>query len=330
MSGTTDLSIYKGKALVFTSQEEQVENEVFTTLNTEIEIKKDQFHNIYPVWYPRKELTNQIGSGMGIEHTGKTLIEEVFGDMEEYPDGRKVRKIEGYRCIKDGRRRRPDGTWQSCSEMYEFNWVGRAKIAFLDDEEKSENDRNYTFSDLSKQKRKREKFVEELKKFAVQRASTGADLCIIRALTGMSTSFKANEIAIGKIVVSQIVESKMFQAKKAQASIDNIRMGGDVASNVDDASKLLIGSSSSSSENTNKIAPVDKKEEEATDAHPPTVKDQFDSLIKDDRIISLLSSPGPDESPISASIFYQNVVNDNGGSDDVMNWAINEMMQRIK
>lgn len=321
-----DLSVYKGKALVFTSQEEQVNNEMYTTLNSEIEIKKEMFHNIYPGFYPKKELTNQIGSAMGIEHVGEAKIEEVFGDMEQLTDGRSIRRVEGYRCTKRARRRRPDGSWQEAVEPYEFNWVNRAELDFLQDEEKSPNDRKYGTP------LKKKLHLEELKKFAAQRASTGADLCLIRALTGMQTSFKPAEIAIGKIVVSQIVESERVQSAKIRAHIDNIRLGGISADNVNNAAMMLTGKSADTASNFNEVS--GKESSSAKPENPPadpepevvemTLQDEFEELVSSPE----LSAIRYDEN-MSAADFYRSTVSDNGGTDDVLSWAISEMKKRI-
>lgn len=319
-----DLSAYNDtNALIFTTPEEQVHNSLYQTLNTFITIRKDLFHSIFPNLYPKKELTNQIGAGMGIEFSSKVALDEVFGDLEEYPDGRKIRKVEGYRCIKHGRRRRPDGSWSPSSPgIYEFNWINRAELDFLVDEDKAENDRKYTFADKAKQARKRQHHIAELKKFAAQRASTGAELVVIRELTGMSTSFKAADIAKGVIIVSQIIESGKFQAKKAQAEIDNIRSGGLEANKIEDAAELLTGKKPDVVEDVKKNetkAAAEDAEIIEEEEKPPGLKEQFKELKKVDGVEKI--TPSFDE--------YLKTVEENNYSDEVLTWAITEIMTQI-
>lgn len=331
----TDLSQYnKNNALIYTTPEEQVDNKVYSTLNTVIAIKTDMFHSIYPGLYPRKELTNQIGSGMGIEFSHDVKFDEVLGDITEYPDGRKVRKVEGYRCTKTGRRRRPDGTWSTWSEPYEFNWVSRATLDFLADEdkaleetEKAKADPKFKPKYKRKYKTERDKLAhtEELKKFATQRASTGSDLCVIRALSGMQTSFKAADVAKGVIIVSQVIESEYFQAKQAAATIDNIRLGGIKNENSNAAAALLTGQQTDVKEDLEKTekktAPKQKKTPEKTEEKPEAekgLKEQFEELEEEAAVLS-----EPDYAA------YEHSVKTNHYSNEVLEWAILEIMTRI-
>ncbi len=309
MSNISDYS--KETALIYTTPEEQVNNKLYSSLNTFITIKPDQFHNLSGNLYPKKELTNQIGAGMGIEFTGDGSIEEVFGDMEKYPDGREIRKVEGYRCTKHGRRRRPDGTWaQSSPGIYEFNWVNRAELDFLTDEEKKKG--KYA-SALAKKLH-----IQELKKFAAQRASTGAELVVIRELTGMPTAFKAKDVGKGVIIVSQIALSGHHQAKIATAKIDNIRGGGEIAAEANDAASLLTGQKPDIAADVKKNTeqPEDKKEE-PKEGKPPGLKEQFEELKDTD---------GLDK---AAYENYLKTVTENNYSEEVLTWAIVEIMEQL-
>ena len=220
-----NLEDYGVNALVLTSQEEQIETPFYTTMITEIKIKPDMFHKIWPGYYPRKELTNQIGAGMGIDFMPTVRIDNVYGDEIKRPDGTIVSPITGIRCFKQGRKMRPDGSFQlSDPQPYEFNWIDRAELDFIADQE---NGGKKYGSELAKRKH-----TLELKKFATQRAGTGAELAVIRNLTGMATSFKDADIKKGLIVVSQIIKSTEHVAIEARAKVENIRNGGKLADNI--------------------------------------------------------------------------------------------------
>jgi hypothetical protein len=333
------LEQYKGKALVFTSEEEMVDNSIYKTLVTVIEISKDMFHEIKPNFYPKKGLSNQIGSAMGIEFTSTIKMEDVYGDIVEMSDGSKVKKTAGVRCVKQGKRRRPDGSWQLSSPCsYVFNWNDRAELDIISDSEKAgqtwpngNSKCKYHFpNDLAKQKREQRKHILELKKFGDQRASTGAELMVIRELTGMETSFKDADIKKGKIIVSQIVKSEALQKAEAKAQIDNIRLGGKNAQAIDDAALLLTGS------NTNVSKEFEEKFERPDNKKPTTEndtiihedkqsgevskRDTFDNLLKDETLKSLNG----------AVDFYTANVMENDYTDEVLDWAISEMTNKIQ
>jgi len=245
---------YKDKALVLTRREEQVDNDIWKTLNTIIPVTPDMFHNMgsdkKPQYYPSKQLTNLIGSAMGIEFSSDIRVEYVYGTETIHPDGTKTREPVGIRCIKQGKRRRPDGTWQTSSPCsYTFNWADRAEEDFLKDMDyigqkwPDGNDKaKYNFPDNpQKEKIAQRRHVLELKKHAEQRASTGAELIVIRELSGMQTSFKPGDLKQGIIVVSQIAKSEEYQALEARAKLDSLRLGGKVAESVNEASNLLTG-----------------------------------------------------------------------------------------
>ncbi len=333
------LQEYNGKALIFTNEEEQVNNEIYATLNTVIEINADMFHNMgtqnKPVFYPKKELSNQIGAGMGIEFMPNMVMEEVFGDEVIDESGNRIRKVAGIRCIKQGKRRRPDGTWQLSSPCsYVFNWQDRAELDFLADEEKwgqTWNDGNtkcryYFGEDRDRTRRERRKHILDLKKFADQRASTGAELMVIRELTGMPTAFKADDLAKQRMVVSQVCESKAYQKVKARAHVDNIRMGGHIAQDINEAAGLLTGGSTKVQEN---VTPQQKRQPdppaETKQENPPTestgnpLLDEFNELLKDENV---LSKPGMKE-------HYEKLLRDNGDSDDFLTWAIGDIKMVI-
>lgn len=335
-----DLEDFKGKALVCTSPELQVSNNLWQSLNTVISVTSDQFHKIgsgkMEQWYPKKELTNIIGSGMGIEFDPHVEMKEVYGEEKILPDGTKIRKVSGYQCTKIGKKRKPDGDFMYSSPcVYEFNWEDRAEEDFLKDMDnigQKWQDGNpkakYNFPDNpGKQAVMRRKHVLELKKFAVQRASTGAELLVIRELTGMPTGFKPGSIPGNQIVVSQICKSSEKQQRESEAHIRAILTGGEASRKINTASKLLTGNESDSKEdikkNTStkhqdpekKVEPAKKVEPEK----PKTLKEQFDSLIQQENVKAI---PGCVE-------YHSQIVNDNGATDDVLNWAIDAVNKAL-
>lgn len=331
------LDQYRGKALLFTSEEEIVDNNTYKTLVSVININEGMFHKIWPNFYPTKGLSNQIGAAMGIEFTSNVIMEDVYGDIIENADGSKVKKTAGVRCVKQGKRRRPDGTWQLSSPCsYVFNWNDRAELDILADAEKEPNKQKYHFpNNPDKQRREQRKHILELKKFADQRASTGAELMVIRELTGMETSFKKEDIQKGQIVVSQIVESEELQRAKAKATIDNIRLGGQVAQNINDAAALLTGSVPKVEEGFDKKfdrpsegAHAKHEMPEQKDVSTPDLnnngelplKDTFENLLNSDEL----------KNHEGAYDFYLNTVRDNNYTDEVLNWAITEITKRIE
>jgi len=114
-------------------------------------------HNIGGQLSPSRSALDKIADATGI-----TFDDELTGTRKE---GK-----ETYVGKAVGRRKNPDGTWRSATCEYEFDVEIRAK------ECKSERD------------------VLQLRKFARQRADTGARLRVIRALTGLKTGFAPEEL----------------------------------------------------------------------------------------------------------------------------------------
>lgn len=223
-------------ALTYYRPEEVVQNELYSTQVTELVVTKDEFHAIWPNLAPGKSLINKIGSASGVEFLPNTRIDTVYGDVVMNADGSQVKKPCGVRCIKQGQKMRPDGSMQISSPCtYEFNWEDRAELDFIADEESNKGKYKTPLA--------RKKHVLELKKFASQRASTGAELMVIRELTGMPTGFKEAELKAGGWVMkfSQICKSKAHQEAEAKARIDNIRNGGAIASGINETAGLLTG-----------------------------------------------------------------------------------------
>jgi len=296
--------------LTYYRENEVVQNELYSTQVTEIVVGPDMFHNISGNLYPAKGLTNNIGSAAGIEFFPAVRTDTVYGDEVIQSDGLHIRKACGIKCTKQGRKMRPDGSWQTSSPCtYEFNWEDRAELDFIATPEK------YS-SDIAKRKH-----ILELKKFASQRASTGAELMVIRELTGMPTAFKKAELdAAGSVMMfSQIVKSKALQEAEARAYIDNIRNGGRIASDINETASMLTGGEADVQEDfNNKFTRPGKTEPEKTEPDDSEIKKQATAML--DKL------PGVNK---DAYDFYSKTINDNQWSDDVCAWAVEDIGKKF-
>jgi hypothetical protein len=293
--------------LTYYRENEVIKNELYSTQITEIIVNPDMFHNITGNLYPKKGLTNDIGSASGIEFLPTVKDEPVYGDEIINPDGSKSRKLCGVKTTKQGRRMRPDGSWQLSSPCtYEFNWMDRAELDFI------------ATPDKYKSEIAQRKHILELKKFASQRASTGAELMVIRELTGMPTAFKKEELdnAGGKMVFSQIVKSQALQAAEARARVENIRTGGLIADSINNAANLLTGKT------TDAKADFNSKFTRPETAQPDPEPEPEESPIKS-RATELLGKIG--ELNRDAFVYYNAELDRNAWSDGVCEWAIAEM-----
>ena len=218
---------------------------------------------------------------------------------------------------------------------YEFNWEDRAEEDFLKDMDnigQSWNDGNpkakYNFPDNpGKQAVMRRKHVLELKKFAAARASTGAELIVIRELTGMPTGFKPNELINNTIVVSQVCKSSEQQKKDAEAGWLSVINGGRKAEQIDDASNLLTGKKIDSQEDfkKNTTPPAEKKQE--TKPTPPA-EDKKELTPNEKTFFDLLESEDALNLP-EFSEHYNMLYKDNH-TDDFLIWAIKDIPFIIK
>ena len=160
--------------------------------------------------YPGKSATNRISDAAGV-----SFLRDVGGTREVGSwSSVKVAKQAGgfwqatgeYKVIgtAQGQRLKPDGTPRLSSiREYEFNVVDRANEDFLKDAGRGDGQKyNSEVAAL--------KHLLELKKFATQRASTGAELGVVRELVGMPTAFKKDQIG-RPMVFAQIVENNSFK-----------------------------------------------------------------------------------------------------------------------
>lgn len=162
------------KDLVFVKEEDLRTQTMFVPVVTVIHATQDDFHNISGNLMPKGYQTDRIGHAAGVK-----FIAENCGTRKEGEDV--------YVGYAQGEKRLPDGTWLPSSVCeYEFDVNTRAEEDFINDSKKDKP--KYT-KEIDKKAH-----ILQLKKFARQRAGTGARLKVIRELVGIPISFKPPEI----------------------------------------------------------------------------------------------------------------------------------------
>ena len=154
---------------------------------TEIEVKRENFHDLDGKLVLKKEFCDRIADAAGISFI--TASVESIRAEEESALGLPARTI--FVGHAQGKTRLPDGSWrESAPETYEFDYVAKAK--------------SEAGTDVGKERRK----AQEYYKAGPMRAATGARLRVIRQLTGMPTAFSGQEIGAAKVFVfSRIVQN---------------------------------------------------------------------------------------------------------------------------
>jgi len=321
----TDVTKYEGKAIMLTNQESQVENKFYISKVVVIPISMDMFHNMGSGnYYPDKGLSNTIAHGSGIEFFPSIKMTDTYGDEVTHPDGTKTRKATGKECTKQGRKMKPDGSWQPSSPCpYEFNYVDRAELDTI----------GKNVSDIQKRKK-----ILEYKKFATQRASTGAELVVIRELLGTTTSFSKADIDLGKIVVSRIEKTEELQAELALADVEARRNGGAIADRINNTTALLTGGTVDNSDFTGDFVQSEKPDEQenkttekSTERKIPDFKSEAEeepdpNADKKKVINDLLDDIKADE---GTRKYYTDAIIGDGWSDRSCKWAI-EKLEKIK
>lgn len=165
---------YRGQQdLVFVSDEELKTQTMFFPEIVAVHAEPGDFHKIGQKFMPKKHIVDRIAEAAGI-----TFLEQNCGTRTESVGG-----TTSWIGFAQGKKRMPDGTWRTSSVCeYEFDPTMRAEEEILKNSSK--------FKDEVSKKLK----VLELKKFARQRANTGARLRTIHELTGMQTSFEAGQL----------------------------------------------------------------------------------------------------------------------------------------
>jgi hypothetical protein len=327
----TDLKKYEGKAIMLTNQESQVENKFYRSQVVEVPITMDMFHDMgQGNFYPNKGLTNTISHAAGIEFLPSFRMNDTYGDEVIDKDGNRLKKIAGKECIKQGRKMKPDGTWTMSSPCaYEFNFMDRAEEAILKAEEKYNKEQ----SPIKKRKK-----ILELKKFAPQRASTGAELMVVRELLGAKTAFTKKEIELGLIVVARIEKTEEFQEVLAIADVENRRNGGLIADRINDTANLLTGNKPDNHDFNEYFERPEKSSEQETlepekteHKAPPNFQDdtetEEDPLADKKKVVNgLLDEIKADE---GTRKYYTDVLENAKWIDAAYKWAVEEL-EKIK
>lgn len=167
----------QAKDLVFVRPEDLQTQAMFVPEVTVLHATPEDFHRISGgQMMPKSYHTDRIGQAAGI-----SFIAEGCGTRKE---GENV-----YVGYAQGRKRLPDGTWRiSGVHEYEFDVDSRAREDFLANPDKYP-------TDVAK-----ERHVLELKRFARQRAGTGARLKVIRELAGIPIAFRPEQINRAMVV----------------------------------------------------------------------------------------------------------------------------------
>lgn len=165
--------------LVFVRPEDLQTQKMFVPEITVLHATPEDFHNINGQMMPKSYYADRIGEAAGV-----SFIAENCGVRKESETV--------WVGFTQAKKRWPDGTWRTSQvHEYEFDVEVRAQEDFLGKPDKY------------KTEVEKEKHRLELKKFARQKAGTGARLKCIRELVGIPISFKPQQMAKA-IVVSRI------------------------------------------------------------------------------------------------------------------------------
>ena len=169
------------KALVFVNDEDLETHALFIPEVTLLQVARTDFHSITGKLMPKSHIVDRIGDASGISF--------VAAECSTRKEGQLV-----WVGRAQGKKRMPDGMWRvSHVHEYEFDVETRAELDFNGKQAaKYRTDKDKTIHTL------------ELKKFARQRAGTGARLKVIKELVGMATSFDPAEIQGGKLVLARV------------------------------------------------------------------------------------------------------------------------------
>jgi len=197
---------YAGKGLVYARKEEiEAVSDQYESIVTVLELSPDEF---IPVgggnYYPLKSATNKISDAAGVSFTENcgTREEGNFGAVEVVKKEGILQVVGDYAVIgwAQGYRLKPDGSRRLSSVCeYVFNIIDRCNLDVFGDKK----GRYTSVADIRKH-------LLELKKFATQRASTGAEMRVVRELVGMPTAFTQTDTR-KPLILSQTVESTKFK-----------------------------------------------------------------------------------------------------------------------
>jgi hypothetical protein len=180
-------SAKKGGALAFVGQGISETVPLYKLEPTQIEVKRENFHDLQGKLVMKKEVCDRVADAAGISFID-AHVESINAPAEPALDLPARTIFIGH---AQGKTRLPDGSWrESAPETYEFDYVAKATAEAGVDQAKAK------------------KKMMEYYKAGPMRAATGARLRVIRQLTGMPTAFEAGEIGQSKtFVFSRIVQN---------------------------------------------------------------------------------------------------------------------------
>lgn len=186
------------KALVFVNDEDLKTHALFIPEISLLKATREDFHSISGKLMPKSHIVDRIGEASGVSF--------VAAECSTRSEGGTI-----YVGRAQGKKRMPDGAWRlSQVHEYEFDVETRAELDFLTDKRGQYN------SDTA-----RRKHTLELKKFARQRAGTGARLKVIRELVGMPTGLSPQEMQGGKMVFARVAlnTNKMLEDPEMRQAV---------------------------------------------------------------------------------------------------------------
>lgn len=175
----------KNQDLVFVRPEDLQTQRFFVPEITVLHATPEDFHNIGGSMMPKGYFTDRIGQAAGVDFIAANC--GVRKESETLWVG-----------FAQGKRRLPDGSWRNSSVCeYCYDVEARAEEDFLKDSKREKKDQKYSTEVDRKQ------HILEMKRFAHQKAGTGARLRVIRELVGIPIGFKPAQIQKA-IVISRI------------------------------------------------------------------------------------------------------------------------------
>ena len=175
----------KKQDLVFVRPEDLRTQRFFVPEITVLHAMPEDFHNIGGSMMPKGYFTDRIGQAAGVDF--------IAANCGVRKDGETV-----FVGSAQGKRRLPDGSWRNSSVCeYCYDIEARSEEDFLKDSKKKKEDQKYSTEIDRKQ------HILEMKRFAHQKAGTGARLRVIRELVGIPIGFNREQIQKA-IVVSRV------------------------------------------------------------------------------------------------------------------------------
>ena len=226
------------KALVFVNAEDLQTHSLFIPEVTMLAVARDEFHSFSGKLMPKSHVVDLIATASGVSFIAAECSTRKEGESTWI--GR-----------AQGKKRLPDGTWRTSeAREYEFDVETRAELDFLNDK------KNLYNTDTAKRYH-----VLELKKFARQRASTGARLNVIRELVHIPTAFKPDDIEGGQMVFARV-------ALNTQRMLEEPEMRNAIIKNAIGATEDIFGPQAERNVTPQIADHVEATDEQIKDAAP--------------------------------------------------------------